>query len=212
MTNTKHCSACKQIKGFEYFSNSTKTKDGKDARCRECKSAQFKAWMEKNKEANLERAKQWRIENPERNRQNKNAWNQAHPEKARQRTQEWVKANPEKKRELNKQWDLAHPDKLRAKQRNWNKNNPQKVAQRNLRRRSRVLAKGIYAISAKEIFNLLNKSCFYCQSKDKPSLDHVIPVSRDGSHSIGNLVTACRSCNSSKRDLTIMEWRMRKSR
>ena len=212
MSNTKHCSACKQIKDFAEFTNSTKTKDGKDARCRECKSIQFKQWMEANKERNIQRAKEWRSENPERNRANKNAWNQAHPEKARARAKQWAQNNPDKKRQLNRLWEIANPEKIRLKERNWRANNPQKVLKSNLRRRSRVRAGGIYAVSKKEIFAILSQPCFYCGSRDFPTVDHIVPVSRLGRHSIGNLIAACKSCNSSKRDRTIMEWRLSKAK
>jgi len=41
--------------------------------------------------------------------------------------------------------------------------------------------------------------CRYCGRFDAHlSIDHMMPQSRGGSHKIENLVTACRSCNSSK--------------
>lgn len=44
--------------------------------------------------------------------------------------------------------------------------------------------------------------CAYCDKQlgQKVTIDHVIPVSRGGKHSIDNVVPACRSCNSKKRD------------
>jgi 5-methylcytosine-specific restriction endonuclease McrA len=54
-----------------------------------------------------------------------------------------------------------------------------------------------------------NRSCFYCD--DKPnSIDHVIPLSRGGTNHEGNLVPACRRCNSSKNKLLLAEWRSKK--
>lgn len=43
--------------------------------------------------------------------------------------------------------------------------------------------------------------CYYCQVKvpcSRYHVDHVIPLTRDGSNDIGNLVIACPSCNLSK--------------
>lgn len=37
--------------------------------------------------------------------------------------------------------------------------------------------------------------------------EHVIPVSRGGKHVCENIVAACGSCNSSKNDKLIYEWR-----
>lgn len=48
--------------------------------------------------------------------------------------------------------------------------------------------------------------CVYCGSKDNLTLDHVIARSRGGDNSDKNLVTACRSCNSSKGAKSLEEW------
>jgi uncharacterized CHY-type Zn-finger protein len=53
-------------------------------------------------------------------------------------------------------------------------------------------------------FDLLEKakSCLYCGIKFndqcKPTLDHLIPLSKGGTHSAANAVVCCLSCNSSK--------------
>jgi 5-methylcytosine-specific restriction endonuclease McrA len=44
--------------------------------------------------------------------------------------------------------------------------------------------------------------CRYCGGYENLVLDHVIPLSRDGSDDDENLVTACWSCNSRKSDRT----------
>lgn len=50
--------------------------------------------------------------------------------------------------------------------------------------------------------------CQYCgdDTGPAPQCDHVVPLSRGGETVIGNLVTACKSCNSSKRDRLFCEW------
>lgn len=49
-------------------------------------------------------------------------------------------------------------------------------------------------------------SCSYCGSEEELSLDHLIPQFKGGEHSADNLVEACRSCNSSKKALDLLEW------
>lgn len=57
--------------------------------------------------------------------------------------------------------------------------------------------------------------CFYCHSeitfyRKKPNsleIDHRIPVSREGTDSIENLVASCRKCNSLKANMTDVEFR-----
>ncbi|WP_203620386.1 HNH endonuclease [Streptomyces sp. SID8499] len=45
----------------------------------------------------------------------------------------------------------------------------------------------------------------YCDAPGG-TVDHVIPLSRGGQHAEGNLVPACKSCNSSKGDKLLIEW------
>jgi 5-methylcytosine-specific restriction endonuclease McrA len=55
--------------------------------------------------------------------------------------------------------------------------------------------------------------CFYCSKKMKVEhLEHVIPLSRGGKHSLGNIVLACSHCNHRKSDKFVMEWRTGKKR
>ena len=44
--------------------------------------------------------------------------------------------------------------------------------------------------------------CYYCQGKFKPSeltMDHLIPIIRGGKNNKGNVVPACKACNSKKK-------------
>src|SRR5262249_54860385 len=49
-------------------------------------------------------------------------------------------------------------------------------------------------------------ACCYCGSALDLPLDHLIPQFKGGEHSADNLVVACRSCNSSKKALDLLEW------
>lgn len=56
--------------------------------------------------------------------------------------------------------------------------------------------------------------CTYCRVSlaEGYHWDHVIPLSRGGTHSEGNLVPTCPPCNLRKNKMTVMEWRMRSVR
>lgn len=45
---------------------------------------------------------------------------------------------------------------------------------------------------------LFGNQCAYCPSCGPLTMDHVIPLSKGGQHSIDNVVPACKPCNSSK--------------
>lgn len=51
--------------------------------------------------------------------------------------------------------------------------------------------------------------CHYCGGTFPPgelTMDHLVPVIRGGTSSRGNLVPACRECNSRKKYLLPVEW------
>jgi len=51
--------------------------------------------------------------------------------------------------------------------------------------------------------------CHYCAGSFPPgelTMDHVVPLARGGRSSRGNLVPACKECNSRKKYLLPMEW------
>lgn len=53
------------------------------------------------------------------------------------------------------------------------------------------------------------RPCFYCGADAADTVDHVVPLALGGTNYEGNLVPACRSCNSSKQDHLLFEWRLR---
>ena len=52
--------------------------------------------------------------------------------------------------------------------------------------------------------------CAYCLKRPANTWDHVIPLRRGGLHTIGNLLPACRQCNSSKGVKFLAQWRFSK--
>jgi 5-methylcytosine-specific restriction endonuclease McrA len=53
--------------------------------------------------------------------------------------------------------------------------------------------------------------CAYCGAPDaSPQKDCVLPISRGGRYTLGNVVPACRSCNASKCNDEVTGWLRRK--
>jgi 5-methylcytosine-specific restriction endonuclease McrA len=51
--------------------------------------------------------------------------------------------------------------------------------------------------------------CFYCRSMVGAralTMDHVVPLGRGGRSVRGNVVAACKACNTKKRSLVPVEW------
>ena len=60
----------------------------------------------------------------------------------------------------------------------------------------------------KRIHKRDNYTCQYCQAVGgRLECDHIVPVSRGGANSDDNLCTACFSCNRSKSNKLLSEWR-----
>lgn len=111
---------------------------------------------------------------------------------------EWRNQNLERKREIE-----------RTSARKKYKENPERFLNYIHQRRSLISANS-FLILEKEIKKIYTSPCAACNSMEEQTLDHIIPLSRNGTHGIGNIQTLCFSCNSSKRDKTMMEWRLAK--
>ena len=51
--------------------------------------------------------------------------------------------------------------------------------------------------------------CYYCHKKvgrDHLTMDHLVPLSRGGKSTKGNIVAACKTCNNKKKYLLPIEW------
>jgi len=51
--------------------------------------------------------------------------------------------------------------------------------------------------------------CYYCRRKvgrRNLTMDHVVPLSRGGKSKKGNIVPACKECNSKKKYMLPLEW------
>jgi 5-methylcytosine-specific restriction endonuclease McrA len=145
----------------------------------------------------------------------------------------WRKANPDKikiheKRKNKKAWAVQRQDKeyllkktlyrqsrkdiynARAKQ--WNKDNRDKTRLYVLK--SKLKRKGVktFFILNREIDAIYSSICAFCKSSENITIDHIIPLSRGGNHSIGNLQPLCGSCNSSKKNRFISEYKYYRSK
>jgi 5-methylcytosine-specific restriction endonuclease McrA len=182
MTEYKACSRCKQTKPITDFGIHRKTADGHYSQCLIC-----------HREARAEYRK----------RQAKNI--------AIQQADNYQR-NKEKRIAYANERIAANPDRHKRYMSISKKRNYLAVAANTRRRNARRKANGVYLITKKELERLNRGPCFYCGVAEQITIDHVIAIARGGVDGISNLVPACKSCNSQKRDLTIMEWKLKKGR
>lgn len=67
----------------------------------------------------------------------------------------------------------------------------------------------VWRLLRQAVFDRDGGVCVYCGRRTGiMTCDHVLPVSRGGSSTLDNLVTACLACNTSKSTKTPEEWRV----
>lgn len=124
---------------------------------------------------------------------------------------ECFKAN---RREWQEVWLANHADYFREyNARNADSVRARKAAQQ---RKRRAVQRSVqrFKITKRDLKRALiraNGQCSYCSATfgdaNKVTWDHVVPITRGGSDSIGNLLPACERCNQSKNSKLLVVWR-----
>lgn len=113
--------------------------------------------------------------------------------------------------EMNKAWKAKNKDRVRVTRAQWLSRNLDFHRNKEQRRRARKRNAKTFRVTRKDTARLLNGPCFYCGSKGEITLDHIIPLIKGGDHSVGNLVGACKACNSHKQGRFVTQWRYGKT-
>lgn len=98
------------------------------------------------------------------------------------------------------QWAVDHPEEMRVRRR----------ARRALKRNNPGSV-GVLLDDWRRLVTRYRDRCAYCgRQPETIQMDHVIPLARGGRHAIGNVLPACPTCNHSKQDKILAEWRHRR--
>lgn len=188
------CDICKTAKR----ASATKSYD----KHRDARRAQMNAYAREHRAESNERVKKWVAANPGRARAS-----------ARERTKRWADANRETVRAKYRIWLANNPEKAQAAHRAYVVANPEKVRAHGKIRRVRLLGADVRTVTERDWRRLCaryDNRCAYCGASEELQKDHIIPITKGGRHSIGNLLPACKPCNSSKNDTLLVKWRGRR--
>lgn len=188
----KSCSICGKSKSVYCFGKRTASKDGLRAECKECRVKSSAKYYLENSEKIKADVKKYRLADHERYIAAARKYRLNNKEKLRIKSKKYQSNNPKIHALSSKKYQLANKEKYRDYANT---------------RRARKISNGVYEISTKELNKLYKSSCFYCGSNNSIQADHIIPISKGGQHSIGNLVPACAKCNNSKKDKFLIEWK-----
>lgn len=138
-----------------------------------------------------------------RNRAQARAYHVAHREELNAKRRAKRLANPEYYRAQKRASREKHREKNNANNRAKYRENPEMKIEEVKARRARKYGAKLSDFSMaqwREIKSMYNYLCVYCGKKPKKlTMDHIIPISRGGSHTASNIVPACMSCNASKK-------------
>lgn len=205
---TKTCKDCKSVKSINEFHKDNSMKDGLRSYCKPCHNLRTKSWREKNKKHVNAQAAKYRINNLDLYRTRDRAYRESRIEEMRARDRERYYSNVEHFRLKSAQYRRDYPDKVRASFIKWAAANPDSAYDRKNRRRAQQAKNGVFKIRKSFLRRLYSSSCVACGSTEKITQDHVIPISRGGVHSEGNLMPLCAFCNASKKNKFFMEWKI----
>jgi 5-methylcytosine-specific restriction endonuclease McrA len=130
-------------------------------------------------------------------------------EQNKEKRKTYYHSNKQKARISHSKWYEKNREKVIEKVSQWQRDNKELVREKNRKRDFLEKAAMVYEVSPKEIRRLYNQACFYCGSRTRIEIDHILPLAKGGAHSVGNLVAACKSCNASKNDSLLVMWKYR---
>ena len=161
---------------------------------REDRLAQMRDRYAANPEPVLERVKRYRVENEEQIRIRERA----------RRKRDRVERNAR-----NREWSAKNPEKVREARLRYRKSNAHKIRIDSARRRAIKRAAFVEDVDHIKVFESFGYMCQRCGADcsgskwpelNSPTIDHIIPLAKGGTHEYANVQLLCYSCNARKRD------------
>jgi 5-methylcytosine-specific restriction endonuclease McrA len=224
-TPMKRCRKCGEEKPLSEFHKNAQNRDRLSSLCKPCNCAHAAAYRNANLEKERERARaRAAAEDPEQKRARQRAWCAANLERRRaivaksaaanaEKRAAYRAANKERKAAANAAYGAANRERLAKNNAAWCAANPDKVAAHGRARQARRRARKRNTecdptANHQTVAAMFGSTCYICgvltepnappRSRYKAELEHVIPLSKGGTHTFDNLRIACHRCNRRK--------------
>ncbi len=188
----KRCSKCQEWLPLSAFNRNHTASDGMENK---------KLYRDARYSNNLDYCRQLGRDNYFRNKDHRMRYNQ-------------LEETRERDRQDSRQYYQQHTVECLARVKKYQEDNPDKVSMYHkkasaLRRASKRVGDKITNEEWHNLCEEVNYCCVYCGKNftfTELTMDHLLPLSRGGQHTLSNILPACRSCNSKKGTKTFAEY------
>ena len=211
-SNLKKCSKCSIEKALTEFHKYKRSKTGVRADCKTCRSTEDREFYIQNRDRVLARGRVYSTLNKEKRAARSRRWNIANPERRAAVGKAWYIQNKERRATTNKEWYIKNRDRNAVVSRAWELSHPEAVKAKSQRRRACKLNAADGSVTTVYLIYLLkiqDNRCGYCLDvlpEVGAHLDHIYPLSKGGTHAIGNVIYTCPACNLSKGAKLLEDW------
>lgn len=185
----KICRKCGWWYPIEMFDLAAHMPDGHIHTCKNC----TKAYRASRGSLAYESVKRWRQENRERFMEHHRSYSREYharryvPRPRPSVSEEQQRAN---RHRLSQEWDQRNPERRQA-------------IRQAYRARRRLATGTVIAAEWRALCEYYDNRCLCCGVIGSLTMDHVVPLSKGGTHTIDNVQPLCGKCNSRKRDKVI---------
>ena len=196
---TKLCTKCNTIKSTAEFGNHSKSKDGKQYQCKECRNKNGRESRQKDNSNHKEILKKSYQKHKEKRLKEKEDYRNSNRNLLAEKQKEYYQEHKENYIDYQKTYRVKNKDKILEKYKKYRKTNNYKISRRNSSNKRRTITKtgDVTTQQLQELYEN-SKFCYWCNTNlknKKIHLDHYIPLSKGGQHTLSNLVVSCPHCN-----------------
>lgn len=203
--DVKACSVCGVVKPYSDYSYDKRRATGRQARCLACQ----REWQHRYRVEHPEAVKVAKRTDYERHKgrvtEGAKRWAAEHPERVKAARLDNYRRNVERFREKQRRYSEANRQVCNARIKSWGLRNKDKLRDYAQRRRAVVRGADVERIATTAVGNRDGWICGIChypvgrtvpfRHPSYPSVDHILPLSMGGPHTLDNVRIAHMACN-----------------
>lgn len=202
------CSKCGVVKPLAEFGAAKTARDGHRSNCKECVAAAARDYVAAHPDRVKEAQAKYVAANPEKRRDTYLRSNVKRKESGALAA--YTRAAPHRRRAYHAKRYVENREQMVVQHKKWASANRDVVASIGERWRANKVNAPVNDFTVAQWRDMLayyNGYCGYCgEPCDAPEQEHMVPLSRGGSHTESNLAVACRACNARKHTRTLAEY------